>query len=67
MAAKIDVTVDSILAAPDLGIGSFLEVKMCDPIRLLDFDSLRKLVSECAVSVMLLDRYVVPSLGYVAT
>ena len=50
-----------------LGIGSFSETKMCNPTRLLDLDSLRKLASECAARVMLLDRYVVPSLGYVAT
>jgi hypothetical protein len=49
------------------GIGSFLDTQMCDPIRLLDLDSLRNLASECAVIIMLLARYVVPSLGYVAT
>ena len=49
------------------GIGSFLVTQMCDPIRLLDLDSLRNLASECAVIIMLLARYVVPSLGYVAT
>ena len=50
-----------------LGIGSFLDTKMCDPTQLLDLDSLRKLASECAARVMLLARYFVPSLGYVAT
>ena len=48
------------------GIGTFLDTKMCDPIRLLDFDSLRKLASECAARIMFLARYVVPLLGYVA-
>ena len=33
------------------GIGSFLDTKMCDPIQLLDLDSLRKLASEYAASV----------------
>ena len=50
-----------------LGIGLFSEKKMCNPTQLLDLDSLRKLASECAEKGMLLARYVVPSLGYVAT
>ena len=50
-----------------LGIGSFLETKMCNPTRLLDLNSLRKLASECAARVMLIAWYVVPLLGYVAT
>ena len=50
-----------------LGMGSSSARKMLAPARLRDFDLLRKLASECVVSIMLLARYVVPSDGYVAT
>ncbi len=48
------------------GMGSFSARKMLVLAQLHDFDLLRKLASECAASIMLLARYVLPSDGYVA-
>ena len=45
------------------GIVSFSDHKMCNPARLRARVSLRYAVSECTAKTMLLDLYVMPSLG----
>ena len=48
------------------GIESFSGRKMWAPALLLDFVSLAKPASECAVRTILLERYKMPLSGYVA-
>ena len=48
------------------GIESFSDRKMWAPALLLDFVLLAKPASECAARTMLLERYNMPSHGYVA-
>ena len=47
------------------GIGSFSDIKIWAPAMLLDF-SLLKTSSECAVRIVLIERYTIPPSIYVA-